>query len=141
MSTGSDAVITLQGLAGLIEVLQAQGRQVAGPTVAGGSLRYAEITGVDQLPQGWSEEAVQRTAPMAMLLYTAIVHWYASEGRLHDRLSILPWYTRKSHASFADMLATLKRLSLRQRISALGLSGQGSRKTQDLLENLVNLAA
>jgi hypothetical protein len=92
-------------------------------------------------PQGWSEDAVQRTAPMAMLLYTVIVHWYALEGRHHDKLSILPWYTRKSHASFADMLATLKRVSLRQRISAIGLSGRGSRKIQELLENLVNLAA
>lgn len=92
-------------------------------------------------PQGWSKEAVQRTAPMAMLLYTVIVHWYALEGRRYESLSILPWYTRKPHASFADMLATLKRVSLRQRISALGLSGRGSRKTQELLENLVNLAA
>ena len=92
-------------------------------------------------PQGWSEEAVQRTAPMAMLLYTLIVHWYALEGRCHESLSILPWYTRKTRASFADMLATLKRVSLRQRISALGLSGRGSRKTRELLENLVNLAA
>lgn len=92
-------------------------------------------------PQGWSEEAVQRTAPMAMLLYTLIVHWYALEGRRHESLSILPWYTRKSQASFADMLATLKRVSLRQRISALGLSGRGSKKIQELLENLANLAA
>jgi SRSO17 transposase len=92
-------------------------------------------------PQGWSEKAVQRTAPMAMLLYSVIVHWYALEGRRHESLSILPWYTRKPHASFADMLATLKRVSLRQRISALGLSGRGSRKTQEILENLVNLAA
>jgi hypothetical protein len=92
-------------------------------------------------PQGWSEQAVQRSAPMAMLLYTLIIHWYALEGRHHQRLSILPWYTHKSQASFADMLATLKRLSLRQRISALGLSGRGSRKAQELLANLVNLAA
>lgn len=92
-------------------------------------------------PQGWSEEAVQRTAPMAMLLYSVIVHWYALEGRGHESLSIAPWYTHKSHASFADMLATLKRVSLRQRISAFGLSGRGSKKTQELLENLVNLAA
>ena len=92
-------------------------------------------------PQGWSEQAVQRTAPMAMLLYSAIIHWYAMEGRRHDRRSILPWYTHKSHASFADMLATLKRVSLRQRISALGLSGRGSRKAQEILGNLVNLAA
>ena len=40
-----------------------------------------------------------------------------------------------------DMLATLKRVSLRKQISALGLSGRGSRKTQEILENLVNLAA
>lgn len=92
-------------------------------------------------PQGWSKEAVERTAPMAMLLYTVIVHWYASEGRRHENLSILPWYTRKSQASFADMLATLKRVSLRQRISALGLSGRGSKKTREILESLVNLAA
>jgi len=92
-------------------------------------------------PQGWSENAVQRTAPMAMLLYTLIVHWYALEGRRHESLSILPWYTHKSHASFADMLASLKRVSLRQRIIALGLSGRGSKKTQELLETLVNLAA
>lgn len=92
-------------------------------------------------PQGWKEDAVQRTAPMAMLLYTVIVHWYALKGRCHERLSILPWYTYKSQASFADMLATLKRVSLRQRISAIGLAGPGFRKTQKLLENLVNLAA
>jgi hypothetical protein len=92
-------------------------------------------------PQGWSEEAVQRTAPMAMLLYTAIVHWYALEGRRHENFCILPWYAKKSQPSFADMLATLKRVSLRQRISAIGLSGRGSRKTQQLLESLVNLAA
>jgi len=92
-------------------------------------------------PQGWSKKAVERTAPMAMLLYTVIVHWYASEGRRQENLSILPWYTRKTQASFADMLATLKRVSLRQRISALGLSGRGSKKSRELFENLVSLAA
>ena len=92
-------------------------------------------------PQGWTERAVQRTAPMALLIYTVIVHWYALHGRHHESLAIMPWYTRKSHASFADMLATLKRVSLRQRITAIGLSGRGSRKTQELLEKLVNLAA
>lgn len=92
-------------------------------------------------PQGWSEAAVERTGPMAMLLYSLIVHWYASSGRHAESLPRWPWYTRKSQASFADMLATLKRVSLRQRISALGLSGRGFRKNQELLENLVTLAA
>ncbi len=92
-------------------------------------------------PQGWHEEAVQRTAPMAMLLYTVNIHWYALEGRHHEPLAILPWYTRKPHASFADMLATPNRVSLWQGISADGLSGRSSTTIQELLENLANLAA
>lgn len=92
-------------------------------------------------PSGWSEAAARRTAPMAMLLYSLVIHWYAKVGRHHEQLPNHPWYQSKSQASFADMLATLKRLSLRQRISELGLSGQGSRKTRELLENLVNIAA
>jgi hypothetical protein len=92
-------------------------------------------------PQGWSRRAVERTAPMAMLLYTLIVHWYASIGRRQESLPIFPWYAAKAHASFADMLATLRRESLRERISALGLAGRGSRKIHKLLENTVNLAA
>jgi len=92
-------------------------------------------------PQGWSRQAVERTAPTAMLLYTLIVHWYVLEGRRHERPAILPWYAAKPHASFADMLATLRRVSLCERISALGLSGRGSRKILEILENLVTLAA
>jgi len=92
-------------------------------------------------PQGWSRRAVERTAPTAMLLYALIIHWYVLEGRRHERLTILPWYAAKPHASFADMLATLRRVSLCERISALGLSGQGSRKILEILENVVTLAA
>jgi hypothetical protein len=113
------------------------------------SMRWAvEVTFHDskqhlgfEQPQGWSRHAVERTAPMAMLLYALIVHWYASERRRDESLPRFPWYATKPHASFADMLATLRRLSLRQRISALGLSGPGSRKIQELLENLATLAA
>jgi hypothetical protein len=59
-------------------------------------------------PQGWSRQAVKRTAPMAMLLYTWIVHWYAQEDRQHESLRIFPWYPAKSQASFAEMLASLR---------------------------------
>ncbi len=92
-------------------------------------------------PQGWSEQAVEQTAPMAMLLYTLIVYWYATTGHKRERLLTLPWYTRKSTASFADMVGLLKRLSIRNRISTLGLRGQGARKTIKLLENMTALAA
>jgi DDE superfamily endonuclease len=92
-------------------------------------------------PQGWTRRAVERTAPMAMLLYSLIVLWFAKEGHRHWRPLDCPWYTSKTEPSFADMLATLRRLSIRQQVLTLALSGPGSRKVQQLLENAVSLAA
>lgn len=79
-------------------------------------------------PQGWTRRAVERTAPTAMLLYSLIVLWFAAEGHRHYRAPIRPWYTTKRHPSFADMLATLRRMSLQQEVSSLRLTGRGSRK-------------
>lgn len=90
-------------------------------------------------PQGWSR-AVERTAPMAMLLYSLIVKWFATEGHRHYRPLVASWYT-KPHASFGDMLATLRRLSLREQIIAWGLHGPGSLKIQQTLENTLSMAA
>jgi hypothetical protein len=92
-------------------------------------------------PQGWSRRAVQRTAPMAMLLYSLIVLWFAHEGHRSYRPLTRPWYTTKSDPSFADMLGTVRRCSLREQISSWGLSGQGSRKVLEILENTAALAA
>lgn len=92
-------------------------------------------------PQGWSREAVERTAPMAMLLYSLIVLWFIEYGHRAYRPLNRPWYTTKSHASFADMLITLRRESAREQISTLGLSGPGSRKINQMLDHLTQLAA
>ena len=92
-------------------------------------------------PQGWTRKAVERTAPMAMLLYSLIVLWFVQEGHRCYRELERPWYTTKSRPSFADMLATLRRVSLREQVSAWGLSGQGSRKVLEILENTAALAA
>jgi hypothetical protein len=92
-------------------------------------------------PQGWTRKAVERTAPMAMLLYSLIVLWFAREGHRHYRSLERPWYTTKANPSFADMLATLRRVSLREQVSAWGLGGQGSRKVLEILENAAALAA
>lgn len=92
-------------------------------------------------PQGWSPPAAQRTAPVAMLLYALIVLWFADEGhRLYQPLEC-PWYASKTDPSFADMLATLRRASLRRRLLSLQLTGPGSRKIKQLLENAVAMAA
>lgn len=92
-------------------------------------------------PQGWSRRSVERTAPMAMLLYSLIVLWFAREGHRHYQPLDCPWYSTKTEASFADMLTTLRRQSIRQKVFSLGLRGPGSRKIRQLLENIAALAA
>lgn len=91
-------------------------------------------------PQGWTRQAVERTAPMAMLLYSLIVLWFVETGHRSYRAFVAPWYRFQEHPSFRDMLATLRRASVREMFSAWGLSGQGSKKAQQTLENAVTLA-
>jgi hypothetical protein len=92
-------------------------------------------------PQGWTRRAVERTAPLAMLLYSLIVHWFALEGHRHYRPLHRPWYPQHKHASFADMLATLRRVSLREHIFAWAPTGPGSQKLIRLIENILAIAA
>jgi Transposase DDE domain len=70
-------------------------------------------------PQNRTENAVERTAPMALWAYTLVVLWYVETGqRLRAaRLPILPWYDRKIAPAFSDMLATLRRASWAARLS------------------------
>lgn len=70
-------------------------------------------------PQGWTRKAVLRTGPMAMLLYSLVVIWFAKRPR-KDRVAVpkRPWYVLRRRASFADMLATLKRECVEEEISA-----------------------
>lgn len=76
-----------------------------------------------------------------MMLYSLIVGWYCQEGHEHYRSLCRPWYPNKPHESFADMLATLRRRSLREAISAWAPSGPGSQKIIRLMENILALAA
>jgi hypothetical protein len=92
-------------------------------------------------PQGWTRQAVQRTAPVAMCLYTLIVVWFVQDGHRHYQPAIRPWYLTKPHATFTDMLATLRRQTLREQIFRWGLVGPGSRKILEILENTFALAA
>ena len=71
-------------------------------------------------PQGWTRRSVERTAPLAMLLYSLIVLWFAREGHRSWRPLNCRWYTSKTQPSFADMLRTLRRLSVRQQVFDLG---------------------
>jgi DDE superfamily endonuclease len=55
--------------------------------------------------------AVERTAPMAMFIYTLVVVWFHREGHRSVQFPFRPWYKKKVEPSFADMLTTLRRLS------------------------------
>lgn len=64
-------------------------------------------------------QAVERTAPMAALVYALVLLWYA--GRSQEQRAtpwpLRPWYRRKTAPSFPDMLAALRRESWRLYIS------------------------
>ena len=92
-------------------------------------------------PQGWTRQAVKRTAPMAMLLYSLVVVWFSTEGHRFYHVPHRPWYIGKTQASFADMLATLRTQSVKAQVLAMGLRGRGSKKILKCLLNVVNQAA
>jgi hypothetical protein len=55
--------------------------------------------------------AVERTAPLALLLYSLLLTWFDRVGYLFVRFPDRPWYRHKREPSFADLLTTLRRLS------------------------------
>jgi hypothetical protein len=68
----------------------------------------------NRLPQ-----AVERTAPMAMFIYTIVVVWSHRTGHEFVHLPFRPWYRHKEEASFADILTTLRRLSYEEKIEGV----------------------
>jgi DDE superfamily endonuclease len=55
--------------------------------------------------------AVQRTAPVALVLYSLVVAWFHQVGHRLVAYPERPWYPQKATPSFADMLSTLRRVS------------------------------
>jgi hypothetical protein len=92
-------------------------------------------------PQGWSKLAVQRTAPVAMLLYSLIVLWFSRDGHRYYQPPLRPWYIGKTDASFADMAATLRCQSVKREVLAMHLHGSGSRNVLKRLLHVVKQAA
>jgi len=68
--------------------------------------------------------AVQRTAPMALVLYSAIVIWFHRLGHRCLAYPDRPWYPHKEEPSFADLLTTLRRVSWEEHLRQL-LAGSG----------------
>jgi hypothetical protein len=86
------------------------------------------------------EQAVQRTAPMAMFLYSLTIVWYATEGHADFRIPHRPWYWWKREPSFADMLTTLRRKSWDDQLSSVSLDATQRDNKLALLTYLATLA-
>jgi len=92
-------------------------------------------------PQGWCRKTVERTAPMAMLIDSLVIVWFAREGHRHWQPCDHAWYATKRDPSFAGMLAELKRRSVGRYVLSLPLDTLGPQKLLRILENAVQLAA
>jgi DDE superfamily endonuclease len=64
-------------------------------------------------------KAVERTAPLALILYSLVVVWFHRTGHESLRFPIRPWYPKKEEPSFADMLTTLRRVSYEEKTARL----------------------
>lgn len=84
--------------------------------------------------------AVQRTAPMAMFLYSLTIVWYATEGHADFQIPDRPWYGWKSQPSFADMLTTLRRKSWEEQLSKVSPAPPPHDNSISLLTYLATLA-
>jgi hypothetical protein len=84
--------------------------------------------------------AVQRTAPMAMFLYSLTILWYSQNGHQYVQFPVRPWYTHKSEPSFADMLTTLRRVTWEDKLSPVRPQSSVWTKSVELLTYLATLA-
>src|SRR5512142_1906651 len=73
-------------------------------------------------------KAVERTAPMALFLFSMVVVWFHQTGHQFVRFPFRPWYPQKEEPSFAEMVTTLRRLSYDEKTEGL-LPGPSRLKT------------
>lgn len=87
-------------------------------------------------PANRVRQAVPRTAPMALFLYTLSVVWFHQVGHKSVQFPDRPWYTWKEEPSFGDILSTLRRVSYEENTATLPVE-----QTEDkaLLARLVEL--
>ena len=86
---------------------------------------------------------MRRTAPTGMLLYSLVVLWYADHGHASPAANWprRPWYPHKDVVSFEDMIATLRRATLRPGLLTKAEPGRDAGKVTRALERWLEEAA
>jgi ferredoxin len=103
LSVGAKAILGLDGLQALIEVLAARGYQVLGPTRRDGAIVYDAVTGVTDLPAGWTDRQdagryrLERRADAALFGYVVGPHSW--KRFLHPPVERL-WQARRDGDGF-----------------------------------------
>lgn len=59
-------------------------------------------------------KAVQRTAPLALIIYSLVIVWVHQTAHQSVLFPTRPWYRRKQEPSFADKLTTVRRVSYQE---------------------------
>jgi hypothetical protein len=85
-------------------------------------------------------KAVERTAPLALVLYSLIVLWFHRQGHRRVEYPDRPWYRRKEEPSFADQLSTLRCLSWQEKSRTLCSKPKGLKKLLAQLTEFVSRA-
>lgn len=67
-------------------------------------------------PQTWKAQGPERAAVISLWLYSVVWAWYIRYGYRKISLPMMPWYSAKTHPSFQDALAALRRVLWRKRI-------------------------
>jgi hypothetical protein len=91
-------------------------------------------------PANRKPQAVARTAPMALVLYSLIVLWFHQHGHHHVTYPDRPWYRTKEEPSFADQLSTLRRLSWEGKLGGAVSKRSGWKKLLTQITNFVSRA-
>jgi hypothetical protein len=69
--------------------------------------------------QNQAKAAVERTAPLAFVVYDLVLLWYAARPTPTEPAWVVrPWYRHKATASFLDMLTALRREGWARYVSA-----------------------
>ena len=67
-------------------------------------------------PQTWKGQGPERAAVISLWLYSVVWAWYIRYGYRKSSLPIMPRYSAKTHPSFQDALAALRKVLWRKRI-------------------------
>jgi hypothetical protein len=92
-------------------------------------------------PQTWKGQGPERAAVIGLFLYSVTWAWYLRHGYRKIKFPILPWYMTKTHPSFQDALAALRRVLWRKRIITMFGNHTVPARITEFLINAVATAA